>query len=1380
MAPGRKRGAKGVKTKSDLSLGDLVLAKVKGFPAWPAKISRPEDWERAPDPKKYFVQFFGTSEIAFVAPADIQAFTSEAKNKLSARCQGKTVKYFAQAVKEISEEFELLQRKNLSGIRDDDNAQDLASQTQSVDPVVDEALEIKGNDRIDTEGPNCNSEIKGLSDLGSVLEPCSQRQCEMECQDVKPSLSDDMNHSLSPHLSLGKRNKLSRSPKLVKKLVLGCSPSDSLVKEEGSCDVKVEGMAFDVDQTELTDSHEPKLAMGPKRKHEGFMHRHSGAIPHEHIGDEVQTKLASGGSMKVSSSLGLGVGSQRRGKRLLKDKKHSEAADDGPMDSEAFEEHKKVISRKKMKYRYEDEKQTNESNRSTDEDDLPPTKRHRALGMMCTSASVPENKSGNSTTRKNGMVRPNKARSPVPQRPVKRRAVRLCDDEDDELPKTPVHGGYIHKVSVIPSGSDSKKNDLMRGENNANDQLASRTVDNALKEHAQSSQVSNKASSATAQQSMDKGTRESSAEHVSLGPMQLESDKSSFVEAKPVGSPKRSSQSITATGTSGEPEKKHFSKAPGGISQKKVPPGANRAIATASDRSTTSLYQPISEKSKATSSGEKRNTTPRSDSQNSDSVFMVGNPDESITSLGERPESGKDIKTSFPVDLKNSGSVMSMKDLIAAAQAKKRQAHLQNSYGNPLALLVNDADMLGRSPSPIPDAVAVESGNTLQLDVQGLQPTSPSSDVRQFSSMNEHENEELEEKRVSSGHQATGSSLSGGTEAAVARDAFEGMIETLSRTKESIGRATRLAIDCAKYGIANEVVELLIRKLENEQSFRHKVDLFFLVDSITQCSHSQKGIAGASYIPTVQAALPRLIGAAAPSGPGAQENRRQCHKVLRLWLERKILPESVLRRHMDDIGATDDDKSAGFSLRRPSRAERAIDDPIREMEGMLVDEYGSNATFQLPGFLASHVFDEEEEEEEDKFPTNLCKEVADTSPSEHTPGSRDPENYTVTPSDRRHHVLEDVDGELEMEDVSGNQKDERSLFDNGITEVSILEQSSDGVFESASNTSELLPSPEGSPPLPPDSPPVSPPLPTSPPPTSPSPPPPPPHPPLTSPPPLPPPPPASSHQVLFPPPPVGPPPFLSQQSLPPQHHPALMSQHMPPLPSTMSSSQPLAYHPPPLPREIGGTPTGNQHANMVSNTHGSHSDAPVLPQQSFFHPAGVSNAHEHVGYNSSRSVEYGKGDGYMTPQALQHRQPFLPGKPFVQRPLHPEPPPQQTTGQFSYPNSVQQHQYPPYSLPNMSDGPRRYAADVQWRMPANELNADCQLGGWMTGGRSCSGPPYSHEGYFGPPPERPPAGIISFPPSSTNSQPAATPIPVHGVPMMPCRPDMSAVNWRPA
>ncbi|CAL5393083.1 unnamed protein product [Camellia sinensis] len=63
--------------------------------------------------------------------------------------------------------------------------------------------------------------------------------------------------------------------------------------------------------------------------------------------------------------------------------------------------------------------------------------------------------------------------------------------------------------------------------------------------------------------------------------------------------------------------------------------------------------------------------------------------------------------------------------------------------------------------------------------------------------------------------------------------------------------------------------------------------------------------------------------------------------VLRLCLERKILPESLLRQYMDDIGVSNDDASAGFFLPRPSRAERAVDDPIRDMEVMLVDEYGS-------------------------------------------------------------------------------------------------------------------------------------------------------------------------------------------------------------------------------------------------------------------------------------------------------------------------------------------------------------------------------------------------------------------------------------------------------
>ncbi|CAJ1939409.1 unnamed protein product, partial [Sphenostylis stenocarpa] len=49
------------------------------------------------------------NQRAFVAPADIQSFTSEAKNKLSTRLQGKT-RYFAQAVKEICATFKEMQK----------------------------------------------------------------------------------------------------------------------------------------------------------------------------------------------------------------------------------------------------------------------------------------------------------------------------------------------------------------------------------------------------------------------------------------------------------------------------------------------------------------------------------------------------------------------------------------------------------------------------------------------------------------------------------------------------------------------------------------------------------------------------------------------------------------------------------------------------------------------------------------------------------------------------------------------------------------------------------------------------------------------------------------------------------------------------------------------------------------------------------------------------------------------------------------------------------------------------------------------------------------------------------------------------------------------
>ena len=84
------------------------------------------------------------------------------------------------------------------------------------------------------------------------------------------------------------------------------------------------------------------------------------------------------------------------------------------------------------------------------------------------------------------------------------------------------------------------------------------------------------------------------------------------------------------------------------------------------------------------------------------------------------------------------------------------------------------------------------SGNILELVVQGEERT-----------MESEQNANAAELRQNS----RDTNLSEeDTEALVARDTFEGMLETLSRAKDSIARATRHALDCAKFGITDQVM----------------------------------------------------------------------------------------------------------------------------------------------------------------------------------------------------------------------------------------------------------------------------------------------------------------------------------------------------------------------------------------------------------------------------------------------------------------------------------------------------------------------------------------------------------------------------------------------
>lgn len=303
-------------------------------------------------------------------------------------------------------------------------------------------------------------------------------------------------------------------------------------------------------------------------------------------------------------------------------------------------------------------------------------------------------------------------------------------------------------------------------------------------------------------------------------------------------------------------------------------------------------------------------------------------------------------------------------------------------------------------------------------------------------------------------------------DARAALKSFETMLGSLTRTKESIGRSTRIAIDCAKFSVAVEVVEILVRQLENESRLHKRVDLFFLVDSIAQCSRGFKGDVRGKYPSVIQAVLPRLLLAAAPPGNSAQENRRQCLKVLRLWLDRRILPESIVRHYMREIDARSFSSSIGSSSRRSSRTERAFHDPVREMEGML-DEYGSNSSLQLPGFSMPQLLKDEGESDSDG------ESFEAVTPERGTEIPEERITFSVSATERHRHILEDVDGELEMEDLAPCEEMKSTSNVAAAFNVQV----------SPNQSEKQLLQPSG-PPLPSDMPPSSPPLPASPPPAT--------------------------------------------------------------------------------------------------------------------------------------------------------------------------------------------------------------------------------------------------------------------------------------------------------
>ncbi|XP_078178300.1 ENHANCER OF AG-4 protein 2-like isoform X2 [Carex rostrata] len=908
MAPGKRKGEM---NSLKLQLGDLVLAKVKGHPPWPAQISSPEKFEMPPDPKKYFVEFFGTSEIAFVAPADIQVFTNETKEKLRARCNGKTVKIFIQAIEQICTAFDEKQNKS--------NKPSPNYPNKPTDHEI--------------NAPLCASNLISTSDM----------KVEFHERALNTNKVTNGKHTAKP--------KQKTSPESSEKEKEANLVSMKAKTEDEICKFPKDEEDREIAKKKASEAIDIVIALGaPVNRKRG----------------------------RDMSATGEGLSMQAR-KKTAREAKNLDFSDKGVGPSkEALKE-----STREVKSR----------------DSSEGTLLMKSRGLNEKSASFrKETLQVNTNDKKdNGL-------------PVKGPKGRALFKKSPET-ATEVLSGKVSKTNTEAQHKEAKLQSLSENgieEENVNvPKEISRINNESLEEKVQETKMRDLSEKRQEMESSAKKKLSSSGPIVKKHQLGAEETPSSVKRPKlvdrsvPSGEKFRNETKLDTHASENSERKRGLMKrsclfnegeeaegkrtpvhrkAPLKLENQKKAPISPQRVKVPEKRG---------EKVEMRAHGNKHvNSEPRTVS-----LFHVKSTQEKVR-VDAKPTHEKDslLTDRSQVAKEENQEASSMKHLIAVAQARRRETH---SHVPPV---------LASAASPVPFSTNFD--NISLSESNGKHHISPpSNEVRSMiltgSGSDGFHNPRAETPSpiVNSAQRlsAQGGSLSCGTEAAVARDALEGMLETLSRTKDSIGRATRLAIECAKYGIATEVVELLVGKLESEADMHRKIDLFFLIDSITQYSRSDRGVAGSSYIPVVQAALPRILGSAAPDGENARENRRQCLKVLRIWLERKILPEDLLKSCMDEIKLPKEEKNPEFLLRRPSRAERNVDDPIREMDGMFVDEYGSNAGCQLPGLFCSNLLEEDSDEEDVPTTSNPNPSSSNNDTNDNTSPLKPTDTHNLSP-----------------------------------------------------------------------------------------------------------------------------------------------------------------------------------------------------------------------------------------------------------------------------------------------------------------------------------------------------------------------------------------------
>ncbi|KAL8092734.1 protein HUA2-LIKE 3-like isoform X2 [Apium graveolens] len=972
MAPNRRKSAKNRGYKLDWKLGELVFAKVKGYPTWPAKVDEPTKWGFPVEENKVFVHFFGSSQLGFCNPVDVEAFTEEKMEqlRLKVKCQTKGSD-FVRAVHEINEYFEKLKGEDRST---NVGEVTMPNGSNSAESLADSYM--NGEASKETNGTYRESTDSNKIKLGDVISvgeasasakqdpilveetpfedpTCNANEIEMpppKMYAIKNQRVTQAQNFITEKRVMSARWSRSSSRDDPHKLRSPILPSSNMKKTAGIVDQnglrdassKSKHIKKSPDVVELTDVDSPAFVSSSSYEENDS---ETGTAESDTLSFNGWSALQSSDKFaqtesvvecsKGDAELILGPDFRSSAVSVLKKRKPSRQGGNSATTNEC------IIDRFEKQPDSETEEHTAgqilPSNNwdakyinGDGDEHLPLLKRARVrMGQPSSEVEEPDS-----------LVQPVKKPSLVSDCNMVRLKAPSNSEVDSPLDRNPSVGLEVKKVFGFPSDVEAVLPPSKRiqraleamSANVAEDVQQTFKAPSSMRTFVNAScfsGVSDCYNMSSGNKSEGETILGSSTNLISLG-----------VDKYPASNAEVKDCNIIFRG--------NHSPKPASCGT-----GVSVEVVDCSDRKREDILQPSVDNCQIVNleAGKpfQENNPTRISAMNLDPVLANVGMINGLTHVDTDPlpcnlqnncdtknlsklDTDKDNKDEGMFVLKEKTTVKDF-EVFPSTPKEARPTSLQDV----LHLLPSKSDLedhssckdvsgIRSSPSLTggPDSALVPHDDTSGCNVSAADNIVPYSNngCCSVDAPSPHEYPKHAGKE------------NGKVQASDTLESFKALLRSLTRTKDSIGCLTRIALKCGKLGISSEVVEVLACYLEREPSLPKRVDLFFLVDSIIQCSRGLKGEIGDLFSSAIQALLPRLLLAAAPPGSNGHENRRECLKVLRLWQERRVLPESVIYRHIQDLDS--------------ASVEQNFNDPPREVEGM-VDKYGSNSSLQLLG-----------------------------------------------------------------------------------------------------------------------------------------------------------------------------------------------------------------------------------------------------------------------------------------------------------------------------------------------------------------------------------------------------------------------------------------------